>query len=412
LNNKNMSHKSHIKEKSKYIWKGNMKDNEKTKEALLNELKKMNQRINDLELSKKKIEKSEEMAYKFLDTIPDLAMLVKVDNWIILALNESMAKSLGKNKKELIGRNILDVFPSDVAKYRKEQAKKVLQDGKPVRFEDERNGRWFHNMFYPVFDSKGKITHGAIFVHEITEQKKIEQKKLKSQEDYFYHLIKNSSDLISIVEADGTIRYQSPSLERLFGYTPNEIVGRNIFEFFHPDQIPRLQKYFKEGIKKPGLAATVEYRLRHKNGYWVHCESTGSNLLGDPNINGIVISTRDVTERKQMENALRESETRFRNIFDNCPIGIYRTGLDGKILMSNSTLVQMLGYSSFEELAQCDLESKIYHPEYSRINFKKSIESEKQIIGLESAWIRKDGSMLFVRENTKAVYDSEGFIPK
>ena len=385
-----------------------MKDNEKTKEVLLNELKKMNQRINDLELSKKKIEKSEEMAYKFLDTIPDLAMLVQIDNWIILALNESMAKSFGKNKKELIGTNILDVFSSDVAKHRKEQAKKLLQDRKPVRFEDERNGKWFYNTFYPIFDSKGKITHGAIFVHEITEQKKIEQKKLKNQEEYFYHLIQNSSDLISIVEADGTIRYQSPSLEKLFGYTPNETAGRNIFEFFHPDQIPHLQKYFKEGIKKPGLAATVEYRLRHKNGSWVHCESTGSNLLGDPNINGIVISTRDVTKRKQMENALRESETRFRNIFDNCPIGIYRTTPDGKILMSNSTLVQMLGYSSFEELAQRDLESKAYHPEYPRINFKKRIESEKQIIGLESAWIRKDGSTLFVRENAKAVYDSEG----
>lgn len=403
-----MSHNSQIKEKSKYIWKGNMKDNEKTKEVLLNELKKMNQRINDLELSKKKIEKSEEMAYKFLDTIPDLAMLVQVDNWIILALNESMAKSLGKNKKDLIGTNILDVFPSDVAKCRKEQAKKVLQDRKPIHFEDERNGRWFYNTFYPIFDSKGKITHGAIFVHEITEQKKIEQKKLKNQEEYFYHLIQNSSDLISIVEADGTIRYQSPSLERLFGYTPNETAGRNIFEFFHPDQIPRLQKYFKDGIKKPGLAATVEYRLRHKNGSWVHCESTGSNLLGDPSINGIVISTRDVTERKQMENALRKSETLFRNIFDNCPIGIYRTNPDGKILMSNSTLVQMLGYSSFEELAQCDLESKAYHPEYPRINFKRRIEREKQIIGLDSAWNKKDGSTLFIRENAKAVYDIEG----
>jgi len=342
-----------------------MKDNVKTKEVLLNKLKKMNQRINDLESSKKKIEKSEEMVYKFLDAIPDLAMLVQVDNWIILALNESMAKSLGKNKKELIGRNT-------------------------------------------IFDSKGKITHGAIFVHEITERKKIEQKKLKNQGEYFYHLIQNSSDLISIVEADGSIRYQSPSLERLFGYTPNKIVGRNIFEFLHPDEIPRLQKYFKNGIKKSGLAITVEYRLRHKNGSWIHCESIGSNLLGDPNINGIIISTRDVTERKQMENALRESERRFRSIFDNCPIGIYRTAPDGKILMSNSTLFQMLGYSSFEELVQCDLESKAYHPEYPRINFKKRIESEKQIIGLESAWMKKDGSTLFVRENAKATYDNEG----
>ena len=79
--------------------------------------------------------------------------------------------------------------------------------------------------------------------------------------------------------------------------------------------------------------------------------------------------------------------------------------------MANSALVQMLGYSSFEELAQRDLESKeAYHPEYPRINFKKRIESEKQIVGLESAWIRKDGSTLSIRESATAVHDNDGHV--
>jgi len=371
-------------------------------------IEKMNQRINDLELSKNKIENSEEMTCKFLDAIPDLAMMIQIDNWTIVALNESMAESLGKNKKDLIGTNILDAIPSDVVKYRKEQVENALQGGKPVYFEDERNGKWFLNKFYPIFNSKGEITHGAIFVHEITDQKKIEQKKLKNQEEYFYRLIQNSSDLISIIEDDGSIIYQSPSLEKLFGYKSDELKGRNLFEFFHPDEISRFQKYLKEKHKKSGLVGTIEHRLQNKNGSWVHCESNCSNLLDDPNINGIVVSTRDISVRKQSEIALKESEKRFRNIFDNCSIGIYRTSQDGKILMSNSTLVKMLGYSSFEELVQCDLESKLYHPEYSRKNFKKHIESEKQIIGLESAWIKKNGSTLFVRENAKAIYDSNG----
>jgi diguanylate cyclase (GGDEF)-like protein/PAS domain S-box-containing protein len=117
---------------------------------------------------------------------------------------------------------------------------------------------------------------------------------------------------------------------------------------------------------------------------------------------------QEVTERLQAEEELRESEERFRNIFENSPIGIYRTTPDGRILMANSALVRMLGFSSFEELVGRNLENEGYHPSYPRTSFKQRIESEGRIIGLEAAWLRKDGSTLNVRENATAARDEHG----
>jgi PAS domain S-box-containing protein len=119
-------------------------------------------------------------------------------------------------------------------------------------------------------------------------------------------------------------------------------------------------------------------------------------------------SQREFAERIQTQEALRESEERFRAIFENAPIGIYRTTPDGRILMANPKLIKILGYSSFEVLAQRNLESTGYHSDYPRSNFKQQIEREGQIRGLEAGWVKNDGSTIFVRENARVVWDESG----
>ena len=113
---------------------------------------------------------------------------------------------------------------------------------------------------------------------------------------------------------------------------------------------------------------------------------------------------------KESEKWLRESEERFRDLFKNSVLGIYKTTPDGRILMANPALVRMLGYTSFEELSKRNLEEEGFEPAYPRSDFKELIEREGQIIGLESAWIRRDKTTLFVRENTRAIYDDAGNI--
>ena len=117
---------------------------------------------------------------------------------------------------------------------------------------------------------------------------------------------------------------------------------------------------------------------------------------------------QEIAARRHIEEALRESEERFRTLFENLAIGVYRTSPDGRIVLANPALVRMLGYASFEELADRNLEEVGFEPEYPRKLFKQRMEKEGQIVGLESAWVRHDGSTLFVRESARTVRDAHG----
>ncbi len=104
----------------------------------------------------------------------------------------------------------------------------------------------------------------------------------------------------------------------------------------------------------------------------------------------------------------KRAEERFRSIFENAVMGFYRSTPDGRLLMANPALVQMMGYSSFDELAKINLETTGYASGYTRDIFKRAVESEGQIIGFESAWEKRDGSSLFVRESASAIRNDDG----
>jgi diguanylate cyclase (GGDEF)-like protein/PAS domain S-box-containing protein len=135
-----------------------------------------------------------------------------------------------------------------------------------------------------------------------------EDRHWRQSEVRFRSLIQNSSDIIMIFEADGTINYVSPSVQRMLGYAPEDLIGRSNFDLLHPDDRVRVRCFHAENISNAGNSPTLEARLRHADGSWRHFEGAGNNLLDDPDVGGIVINLRDVTERKQAEEALRESE--------------------------------------------------------------------------------------------------------
>ena len=129
---------------------------------------------------------------------------------------------------------------------------------------------------------------------------------LGESERRFRSLVQNISDIITIVDAEGITRYQSPSVERVLGYRPEDTVGPSAFDYVHPDDIERVRSIFA-GIKESaGVGGPLEVRARHADGSWRHIEATFNNLLEDPAVRGIVVNSRDVTERKAAEERLRE----------------------------------------------------------------------------------------------------------
>jgi len=142
---------------------------------------------------------------------------------------------------------------------------------------------------------------------EITERKQAEEALRESQE-HFRALAENSSDIIQIVDSEGFIRYLSPSVQRILGYKPEELIGRQSIEVVHPDDLPRVAEGFEKTIQEPDVPVTVECRCRHKDGSWRVIEGRGINRFDNPFVKGFISNMHDITERKQAEEQAREAE--------------------------------------------------------------------------------------------------------
>jgi PAS domain S-box-containing protein len=166
-----------------------------------------------------------------------------------------------------------------------------------------------HNVVVPIH-YQDEIGFLANSFNGMVEQVADREERLAKAEEYFRSLIENVSDLITIVDAAGVIRYESPMVQTLFGYAPEELIGHNVFDFIHPDDLPHVQEQFAHtlGESPDNQPRAVELRLRHKDGSWRIVESIARNLLHNPSVNGVIINTRDVTERKRIEALQKEKE--------------------------------------------------------------------------------------------------------
>ncbi len=151
---------------------------------------------------------------------------------------------------------------------------------------------------------------------EIAERRRAEEFRRQSEER-FRTLIEDGSDLIALLQADGVVLYASPSHERLLGYAPGELVGKNAFSLVHPDDLPLVWETFSAGVQHQGAIDSVELRFRHNDGSWRTLESIGKNLIADPVIGGVIVNSRDITERKEAEETVKKNEERFRALIEN-----------------------------------------------------------------------------------------------
>ncbi len=175
-------------------------------------------------------------------------------------------------------------------------------------------------------------------------------------EAHFRSLIENASDIITIMEADGRIRYESPSLERILGYKPEELIGRSAFELIHPDDMARMQKIFTECLLRPGSVDSGEFRFRHKDGSWRVLEGIGKNLLEDPAIQGIIVNSRDITERERMDGALRKIQQQQRALLDNVPDMAWLKDKQSRFIAANEAFAKTFGRTPEEIVGKTDFD--------------------------------------------------------
>jgi PAS domain S-box-containing protein len=121
-------------------------------------------------------------------------------------------------------------------------------------------------------------------------------------------LLERASEIVMLVDAEGVIRYLGPSVRRILGYTVEELVDTRSFDLAHPDDVPALALVFERAVNEPGEHHASEFRVRHKDGSWRLMEATGKNMFDDPAVGGLVVTARDVTERRALESRIVQAE--------------------------------------------------------------------------------------------------------
>ena len=218
---------------------------------------------------------------------------------------------------------------------------------------------------------------------ERAERRRIES-ELALREKYFRALTENALDILTILSRDGLFIYNSPSVTRVLGYEPRELVGQSAFAYVHTDDLPKARRGFQRSLDEPQQVVRLEFRFRRKDDTWCTLEAVGQNRLEEPEIVAMVINSRDVSDRKQAEDRLRESEQRFRDLFESSPDAIFVEDLEGKVLDINPAACRLHGMEREDLMGRSVLD--LVPPERRdevRRDFKKLVEGQlQQIEGL------------------------------
>ncbi len=317
-------------------------------------------------------------------------------------------KYLGMNPDiDILDKTDFEIFPKELAEQFFIEDQKVIRDGHSiinnVEFGVRANGEkiWLLVSKVPLRDKDGSIIGMIGITNNITDRKKVEDQLLIKD-----FAVESSVSAIVLSDLQGKIIYVNNAYVKMWGYSnAKELIGKHAYEFAESSKIVDDAILAVQSSKE----FVGEEMARKKDGTLFYVQMSANIVKSHEGIPlCIMASFIDITERKRAEETLKESEERFRNIYENMTIGMYRTTPDGQIVMCNSALIQMLGYASFEELAQRNLEKEGYEPKYDRKMFRQKIEKDGKIHGLESAWMKKDGSFIYVSESARVIRDEAG----
>jgi PAS domain S-box-containing protein len=362
----------------------------------------------------------------------------------LIEVNQALASMVGYEVPELV-HNWLDLVAPEYRGYMAHKTASGDEEPYEVLMLRKDGSRFPVEVLGKNLEQRGRLLR-VVVLRDLTQRKKAEAELRRSEERY-RALVEATAQVVWITDAQGEVVEDIPTWREFTGQTRDETKGWGWLEAIHPEDREKTAQLWEDAIQR-GRLYLSEYRARRADGEyrlfavrgvpifeedgtlreWMGtCTDITEHRQADEELRRHrqhlerLVEERsaelertnqdlqaEIAEHKRIEEALRESEDRFRNIYENAMIGLYRTTPDGRILMANPALVHMLGYSSFDQLGSRNLEESGYEPQYPRSAFRQVIEREGQVLGLESAWKKADGTTLFLRESARAVRDETG----
>jgi two-component system sensor histidine kinase UhpB len=276
--------------------------------------------VTDRKIAEKNIHDSEEKRRLIMNAALDAIVCIDTNGEIIF-WNPMAEKIFGWKDNEVLGRRLSDIIipeplrkmhESGMAHYKKTGEEHVLNTLLELNAIN-REGKTFPVELTILPIRQGEEEFFCGFIRDISTRKKSEQ-EIKNSELRFRSLIEKGNEIIAMHDREGNVIYISPSIEKLMGYTAEGRVGKNAFEFIHPDDVQRIKKILGKLVANPGSTATAQWRQQHADGSWHWMEGVATNLLHDPAVGAVVHNFRDISERERIETELIEKNTELQKL--------------------------------------------------------------------------------------------------
>jgi len=349
-----------------------------------------------------------------MDTIP-YAVFYKDAETRFMGCNIAYEETFGVQREDFIGKRVLDLeyLPEqDRLAYQAEDEATIAAVGRvhkemSIPFADGLH----HQTLYSVsgFRQADGSPGGLIGVIVDISDLKHAEMALRESEAHYRSVIENIQDMYYRTDRDGRLVLLSPSTPKQLGYeTVEEILGRPASDFYFD---PADRQALLSRIREEGAVKDYEVLLKTREGHPMMVSTTSAYYRdANGNVMGVEGIFRDIAERKRMESALRASEEKYRTIFDNAPVGIFRTTFAGKFIEANATLARMIGYDSSVELIRNvqDVGDDLYYEPRFKTMLREALLNNPSHVGQEVEFKRRDGSRFYAFINASLQFDENG----
>ncbi len=277
--------------------------------------------VTDSRLAEEALKESEARKGAILESALDCIICMDHQGRVT-EFNPAAERTFGIRRAEILGRDLASqIIPlRHMERHRRAMAEFLTSGaGQVLGRRIETTGLKADGTEFPLELAVTRIGNAdppsfTAYIRDITDRKAAElalsasQEALRNSEERFRSLVQNSTDIITVLDGEGIILYESPSIRPILGYEPDELVGKSVISYLHPDEQLAISGLLREQAGTSNTVRLVEARFRHKDGSWRTLECVGNNLLDHPDVGGIVINSRDITERKHLEQQLQQSQ--------------------------------------------------------------------------------------------------------